>query len=104
MGMRAIVPDSDQNPFSVYEATLNDAKIKLLDNIRHVDWGKINFFIIRTNRLQSGSVSPTRNNEEKGQVKMMFHLVKELGENLPIWPFLNNDTKDTIIILIFCPL
>jgi hypothetical protein len=37
VGMRAIVPDSDQNPFSVYEATLNDAKIKLLDNIRHVD-------------------------------------------------------------------
>jgi hypothetical protein len=35
---------------------------------------------------------------------MMFHLVKVLGENLPIWPFLNNDTKDTVIILIFCPL
>jgi hypothetical protein len=85
VGMRAIVPDSDQNPFSVYETTLNDAKIKLLDYIRHVDRGKINFTITRTtNRLQSGSVSPTRNNEEKGQVKMMFHLVKVLGENLPI--------------------
>jgi hypothetical protein len=27
VGMRAIVPDSDQNPFSVYETTLNDAKM-----------------------------------------------------------------------------
>jgi hypothetical protein len=50
-GMWAIVPDSDQIPLSVDITTFNDPKIKATDYIRHVDKGKINFTITRTNCL-----------------------------------------------------